>query len=467
MGADFFGCATGTLRAMTWRTDDDLTSASTASAGLSLRRPTALTIAAVWALAAPTVVPTVIWLAVMGALLVSSARATPARRSRPGRRARGWTMVTYGYVGASVVSVVVARSVDQASVRELALFAALPLGALGVRRAGTPIERAALWEGAVAGALLAGTWGLAEVHFAGADRAAGLTTNAILFGDLALMAGFVAAGLAPSVDLRDRRAQLSLAALFAGVFASMLSASRGGWLAIAPLLALVSWHHRRDAGARQAAAVFACLLLAVVGADLAGGRAIARVEAAVQEVHEYRDAPAASAAHATSVGTRLDMWQASVSAFVDRPVTGLGWGNLQEYFTEEAARGDITAEASTKHHAHNQYLSAMANGGALGLLALLALLAVPGGWFRAAMRDLDPERRAIGAAGLVVVISYGAFAMTEGIFERLLPISVFAVVIAMLAERLDATERTATAWARSQHPAARGRPGTTGASQPL
>jgi O-antigen ligase len=450
---------------LTWRTDDHLTSAFTASAGASPRHPTVLTIAAVWVLAAPTVVPTAVWLAVMGALLVGSAQSTPSRRSPAGRRARSWTTVTCGFLGASVVSVVVARSVGPASVAELALFAALPLGAVSVRRTGRLVEGKALWQGALAGALLAGTWSLVEVHFAGADRAAGLTTNAILFGDLALMAGFLAATLAPSVDLRDRRAQLSLAALFAGVLASMLSASRGGWLAIPPLLLVLTWHHRREAGLRQAAAVVACLLLATLVADLAGGRAIARVEAAVQEVHDYRDTPATSAAHATSVGTRLDMWQASVSAFVDRPVTGLGWGNLQEYFTEEAARGEITAEASTKVHAHNQYLSAMANGGALGLLALLALLAVPARWFRVAMRDRDPERRAIGAAGLVVVLSYSTFAMTEGIFERLLPVAVFSIVIAMLAGNLDATERAATAWARSQHPAARGRSGTAGAPQ--
>lgn len=102
-------------------------------------------------------------------------------------------------------------------------------------------------------------------------RAHGVAGVAISFGDLALLSGFLGAALLLGSDGR-RFSQFRLAGallgIFAGVAASVLSGSRGGWIAI-PILLVLLFVASRDRQGRILLSSATALLLLLLIATLA------------------------------------------------------------------------------------------------------------------------------------------------------------------------------------------------------
>jgi O-antigen ligase len=118
-------------------------------------------------------------------------------------------------------------------------------------------------------------------------------------------------------------------------------------------------------------------------------------------------------------------------------MTGVGWGNLRYEFGELAWARYRNPRIAGFDHPHDQLISALANSGLPGLVAWCAVLVVPARHcWRAAWRSSDVEQRSIGAAGLAVVLGFAVFGLTEAIFEQVLPLLFFAVVVALLMSQL-------------------------------
>ena len=106
-----------------------------------------------------------------------------------------------------------------------------------------PPAPAIWWAGLCTGSLLAGGIALFEHRVLMHDRVSN-GMNAIPFGNLALLLGCLslAASFWWSLQGRDARGKVwfALAASAGGIMASLLSGTRGGWVA-APLLAFLIW----------------------------------------------------------------------------------------------------------------------------------------------------------------------------------------------------------------------------------
>jgi O-antigen ligase len=104
-----------------------------------------------------------------------------------------------------------------------------------------------LWWGVIGGALAALPFVAWQRIALGIDRPGGLI-NAITFGDLALLLALLS--VTAAIDMRDKPARPGLAGLgaLAGLAASLLTGSRGGWLALA-VAALLFLRHARGSGA--------------------------------------------------------------------------------------------------------------------------------------------------------------------------------------------------------------------------
>jgi O-antigen ligase len=163
--------------------------------------------------------------------------------------------------------------------------------------------RRALWWGVVAGALAALpfiAWQRLWLHI---DRPGGLI-NAITFGDLSLLLALLA--LAGAIDMRDnvRQAALAGVGVLAGLAASVLTGSRGGWVAL-PLAALVLLHALRMLGSRRAgvlAAGGAALLVSGLFVPALGLRD--RFAQGIGDARLWYEGGSVF----TNVGTRLELW---------------------------------------------------------------------------------------------------------------------------------------------------------------
>ncbi|HEU4852533.1 MAG TPA: O-antigen ligase family protein [Telluria sp.] len=263
--------------------------------------------------------------------------------------------------------------------------------------------------GAVAGAIFVAYQRLAL----GIDRPGGLL-NAITFGDIALTLGLVA--IAAATELRSKRhAAVLVTGAIAGLAGSMLTGSRGGWIALAVAVLVflrysVVVRNRMVIALASAAVVMFGVAYAVPETGVR-----ARIEEGLLDVREYR----AGGEVNTRVGTRLELWKAAGILIEERPWFGRQDAEVRSRMAELVKEGKLDDAVLPLEHLHNDSLQVMATGGVFGLAIWLMVLAAPLVFFVRQLREAactSRQRFALALAGLVVVTSYASFGLSEVIF---------------------------------------------------
>ncbi|GAA5235421.1 O-antigen ligase family protein [Verticiella sediminum] len=277
-----------------------------------------------------------------------------------------------------------------------------------------------LCAGAMAGMLAL----LAATHH---DRPEPPFATAITFGNLSLLMGLCAwLALGWRLSRMPRlEALLKVAAGFCGVYASFLSQSRGGWLALpaVALMLLLLWR-----GHWRAKTIGALASLAFLGGIYLGSPMVQqRVAQASTELVDYLQGRHTD----SSVGLRLQFWEASLEMFASRPMTGVGPQNVRAGFQARASAGELDAAAARFTHSHNDVLWAMAGLGLPGLLALFALYAVPLAIFVRVARRGAPPQQAAACMGATVVVCFAVFGLTEAMFAITMNAAFYAGMIAI------------------------------------
>ncbi len=270
-----------------------------------------------------------------------------------------------------------------------ALLGLVPLAAYHARD-----ERAARRAVAVllVSALAATVFALAKFVAVGhlfPNRVRGAVGHPVTYGGQALLLGAVALALtlrlrAPARGLRA----LSLALLLLLIPALVFSFTRSAWLGFTLAAAILVARTR----ARWLVAL-ACA--AAIGALLLPGRYHERVLSITDPANEWNV-------------ERVHMWRAGARIFRDHPVTGIGLEDLHPVY-------DRYKDPDAKErvgHLHSVWVQVAATMGLVGLLALLALFT---GLFRTAARDLGRALRAPPAGdGLGVALRLGVVAALAG-----------------------------------------------------
>ena len=280
-----------------------------------------------------------------------------------------------------------------------------------------PPRPGAWWGGVALGAIGGAVLGGWQFFAQGMERPQAATSNAIHYGNISMLLGvFCLAGLcwAVRVPAPRRRAWLILLGVgcCAGVFGSVISGSRGGWLAL-PLCALLVWWQYGHHFSRRHVGVGALLLVALLAilAALPRSPIRERAEVAVTDLQQFAD----SGNVETSIGQRVEMWRSAVRLSAERP--WLGWGRLQYMArkVEMVKEGTMTAAVVNTTNAHNDYLDAQVKHGLPGLAALLALFLVPLAGFASAWRAARASHAATGPyalAGMMLCLCYILFGLT-------------------------------------------------------
>lgn len=254
-----------------------------------------------------------------------------------------------------------------------------------------------------------------QVTSGGMERAIGFTHHAITFGDLALASGLMAAcGLGYFRDPRLIRLMwLPGAALLAGLLASVLSGSRGGWLAL-PLVLIPLLSYGRRLYGRQLLILCALMLGLLLLAFMVPATGVAeRVGLALSEVRRYLDSGDAT----TSVGIRLELWRASWMMFAEHPWLGVGRDNFDAALHALAAAGRLQQSPALAYSSsHNDLLHCLATGGVLDASLLLLMYIAPLRYFTAELRRPDQGQHGLALAGMVLVVAFIGFGLTEVMF---------------------------------------------------
>jgi len=129
----------------------------------------------------------------------------------------------------------------------------------------------------------------------------------------------------------------------------------------------------------------------------------------------------------SSVGARLELWRASVSAFKTSPVFGLGPGGFPEFIrsleeknaiSELAVENRVSINKSKLHtHAHSLYMNTLATKGLVGLLALAVFIFLPlVAFIKALSSKSNVQIRSLGYSGSIVIIGFLHYGLTESVF---------------------------------------------------
>ena len=290
--------------------------------------------------------------------------------------------------------------------------------------------RAWLWWGVIAGAL-------AALPFIGYQRIVldiyrpGGWLNAITFGDIALCLGLVA--LAAAIDYRHSTGKAIWPALgaVAGLAATVVTGTRGGWIALV-LAAILFLTYAQLLRSRR-------VRLLLIGSFALFGStffvpAFGVQERVAQGVHDVRTWLDGGSAF-TNVGIRLELWKGAGYLIEQRPLFGLDPVTVRLELRRLAEQGKIQDVVLPFEHLHNDALQATATGGVFGLLAWFGILVAPFAFFaraigRGAHRGMPQFAPAL--AGMLVVLSYFSFGLTEVIFWSLKGSMFYALMVFLL-----------------------------------
>lgn len=254
--------------------------------------------------------------------------------------------------------------------------------------------------------------------------------NHIHLGDMALMLGILSV-LSINWEGKDNKALwvLKIAGLAAGLTVSAISSARGGWIALPVIVAVVLYY--RDKSKFVGRMAFALLLIALI---------VLLSYFFVKPIHDrlwmiYSDlSNYASGKMDTSIGIRLQLWQAAIHLIIENPLVGVGAGGFGDALDKLVASGYITPMAAQlgKAEVHNEILAQTVRFGMLGLGFILAVYFVPLYMFVRATRSHNQVVRGAALMGMSLTLGFFIYGLTVETFDLKMTAAFYSLTVAVL-----------------------------------
>ena len=302
-----------------------------------------------------------------------------------------------------------------------------------------PLNARAFLLLAAIGSLVAGTFALYQAEFLGVSRVSAFD-NPIHYGNGAMSLALLSVsglGWAVKQNYRFFRVALLITGSVGGIYASLVSGTRSGWVAV-PFITLIGLYvfWRPLFQKKTLSLVFLVLatagLVAVSQVDLVEKRA----QVAVDDFVDYYE----DGRNGTSVGLRLDMWQAGLAAFRSNQFIGAGPRGTDAIVDQLITSKEIHPAVQNFRHLHNQYIDVMARYGLIGFICYLLLLAVPFTLFLKKARSEIMSVQALGLGGSLFVALHAIVNLTQSMLERNIGVMMFAFMIIFIWSAIRAEE---------------------------
>jgi O-antigen ligase len=294
-------------------------------------------------------------------------------------------------------------------------FLLSPLMLHGVLKA--RLQPVVLWMGAATAAVLAGALASYESLVLLTGRAMGAMNHPIIFGDLSVVLACIALfGLLYFEQAKTQlwmRIFLSCGAAM-GVWGSLLSGSKGGWLSIIMVLLVFVW--RVTAGKPL---LWRCLGVALIAGLVVKGVWLApeelvrgRLEGIWGNIHLWFETGQVTD---WSVSIRLELWSYALQLFAQRPILGWSGGGALSMLAEHLKPFNVPAGIAPVFE--NDLLHYAAVSGLVGVLSVLALYGgvFAGFWL---CQKQGAQAFAYALLGMLLVALYFEFGLTVNALGR-------------------------------------------------
>ena len=265
----------------------------------------------------------------------------------------------------------------------------------------------------------------------GIGRLSSRFLNPIHYGDIALVLGALSI-LSLNWWRKDGLPvrTIKVAGLIAGLAASVLTGSRGGWIAVPVIAALILYARGRGKSRRWKVLLPLGIIAILAGVLVFSTAARNRVNDISSDLMLYKQGQ-----RDTSLGIRLQLYEAAAKVVESHPLLGLGAHGFRDSVQPLADAGVLTPSAAQagRGETHNQFFAYLTDYGIVGGLALLSIYVVPGAIFWKRLNaPTGPANRA-ALMGLTFVVAFWIFGLTVETFDLKLTVSFYATVVAILA----------------------------------
>ncbi|MCX7215905.1 MAG: O-antigen ligase family protein [Burkholderiales bacterium] len=304
-----------------------------------------------------------------------------------------------------------------------------------------------IWFGAATAGFAAFFIAFYQLNVLGIDRALGFMHTPIFFGNSAIIVAAISLIGLIALPGTSRRplstAYLGLGAV-AGVGASFFSGSKGGWISL-PLLMLVVYHFAATTFSKKIARIGAIVVLSLVTvlAFSPNSPVLPRLQNFSTDLSRWLDSSSVSRENTGTASARLEMWKFAASVAGEHPILGFGRKALEERKMAAVTNGE--ADPIISHHpsVHNEIFEMYLENGVIGLSGLIFLFVSLFMIFYQKRSNPDLQIRAISLAGMVFLILYLEFGLTNVQFSLNAPRNIFCCWAVVLAATLHSMSTAA------------------------
>ena len=278
-----------------------------------------------------------------------------------------------------------------------------------------------LYFGAALGGIVAFIWILYVIFTSDVSRPS-LHGTPISFGNTGvLIAVTCAVTYAVSKDansLKQHYSFLLVVGIVSGVGVSLLSGSKGGWISLVTVLVLFYWtaffRLPRIQKIWIVVLIFSSSMLIIMHPSSIVNQRLLEAKSGI----EYWIKTGTD--HDGSVGARLNMYAFGISIADRVPFFGLGARGVDELWIEQAALGKTDPNwapngiySHAGNHLHNEFLTVYLWKGPFGLIAHLSVYLAAVVHFYRRRKSKDLIQRSAATLGLLTLICYAEFALTD------------------------------------------------------
>ena len=293
--------------------------------------------------------------------------------------------------------------------------------------------------GILVGAISAGIFAIYQKYYLNELFAHGKVSK-INFGNISLLLGMMSlAGLFIINDIPWKKtfSMVTFLAFILGITGSLLSGSRGGWIAIPFFIGLYLVYFPINRNFKIVSVII--LMLGMFVTYNANSYVKSRIDMAYKNTTAYFVSDQKKTAK-TSVGIRLEIWKASWMIASEHPLIGVGSGQFRKALKEKIDAGKIK-KIKLYDHAHNEPLHILVITGVVGFLAYIMLYAgVTYYFYRSLLTSNITRVRYLSFLGIMLTGAYLNFGLTNFSFGHNIMILFFALMVVIFAGMIKSIE---------------------------
>jgi len=273
------------------------------------------------------------------------------------------------------------------------------------------------WRGCAAGAFLAFMIAVTQIYVFDAGRAFGFR-NPILFGDTAIVLGtgaLVGLFFCRSVFTSFSEKVFLFSCGLAGLFTSLLSGTKGGWLSLIMIIVLLANAVTRSMHiVKRVSLSVGCFIILFAIISLVPKLPV--VDRVISAYHGTVEWFKNGNVTEGSASIRLESFKAGLMVGVESPIVGLGKQGEQVAFQQAVDAGLIRKEMIEVNVVDNDFISVFSKHGLLGVFGIIAVHLGVFWTFWRYRTNSDEAVKAIASMGILLVLFYTEFGLTVSIF---------------------------------------------------